>query len=280
MSCSIIRSSPFSRLPCAAVITSMPDVIRAAIVAALLWPASGLAATPAAVTVNGTALEIPGLDGRAIAQADLAGHAFAIGDQAVLTVRIEAVEFAAHDPSITLYTLAARQADGGWAPMCPVGIDGTRRAMALGGYWTADGRHLADSDRFNLTCTAGAVGKCVLWGYKPWLSAAMWEAHQACVRMTRADYCGDGHPHTRDGTPIDLWDRFGVNQPARPPMLSFEAAWDSNGAVCVAHTRIPEIVRTDALPALCPARLAGRVGSACTEQTVPGFGTTLLMNGS
>ena len=30
--------------------------------------------------------------------------------------------------------------------------------------------------------------------------------HEACVRMVRADYCGDGRSHTVDGMAIDVWD--------------------------------------------------------------------------
>jgi ADYC domain-containing protein len=47
----------------------------------------------------------------------------------------------------------------------------------------------------------------VRFGYKPWREAAgkpRWDYHQACVRMVRADYAGDGIGHTRDGTLIDL----------------------------------------------------------------------------
>ena len=58
-------------------------------------------------------------------------------------------------------------------------------------------------DRFSVTCTSGVIGKCVRAGYKPWKTAAdgrpMWDYHQACTRLIRADYCGDGRTHTRDG---------------------------------------------------------------------------------
>ena len=69
-----------------------------------------------------------------------------------------------------------------------------------------------DQNAFALICTGGAIGKCVRWGYKPWRSGpdgvALWDYHQACVRMVRADYGGDGVGHTRDNTPVDVFDRL------------------------------------------------------------------------
>ena len=32
--------------------------------------------------------------------------------------------------------------------------------------------------------------------------------HQACTRMARADYCGDGTSHTQDGTWIEYYDKL------------------------------------------------------------------------
>ena len=47
----------------------------------------------------------------------------------------------------------------------------------------------------------------------------------------RADYCGNGKPHTRDGTRIELWDREGIQVDTSEPGLTFEAAWNEDGAV-------------------------------------------------
>lgn len=230
------------------------------------------------VTIDGSRLVLTGADGTTVADDKLVGQVLALG-AAGLSLRIDAVAPSESDPEVTLYTVAVQDPDGVWRNPCPVGIDGSRRLLALAGYWTADGRHVADAARFNVTCTAGAIGKCVLWGYKPWQDTSMWALHQACVRMTRADYCGDGTGYTRDGTPIDVWDSYGIQRPDRPDGLTFEAAWGPDGAVCVARTRIPEIIDGDALARQC-SRLAGRIGPQCSEKTADRFGASLIRNGS
>jgi hypothetical protein len=60
------------------------------------------------------------------------------------------------------------------------------------------------------------------------------------VRLVRADYCGDGIGHTRDGTPIDIFDAIGIQHDEPAPGMTFEAAWRADGAVCVRHTRLPD----------------------------------------
>jgi hypothetical protein len=136
---------------------------------------------------------------------------------------------------------------------------------------TADGRHVrAGPSDFTLTCASGATGKCVGLGYKPLPEAngeSLWDYHQACVRMMRADYGGDGSAHTRNGTRIDISDRLGIQLPEHDPGgLSFEAAWGPEGAACLRHTRVPEILSHNELARLYP-RLAGDIGPNCSEAT-------------
>jgi hypothetical protein len=124
--------------------------------------------------------------------------------------------------------------------------------------------------RFLITCTGGAEGKCVRFGYKPWKTsrdgATLAPYYQACVRLVRADYCGDGIGHTRNGTPIDLFDTIGAQSDEVAPGMIFEAAWGPDGAVCVRHTRLREVLDPVALVEQCP-RLAGHVGQMCDEAT-------------
>jgi hypothetical protein len=190
-----------------------------------------------------------------------------------MTVRIDAVALdpADRDGDVWLHRFSVR--DGGtgeWRALCATpGPDGSLAGFPLAGSWTADGRHLRGAAGFTVTCTAGAIGKCVRFGYKPWRDAAgepLWDYHQACVRMVRADYAGDGVGHTRNGTLVDLFDRLGIQQPGVDPpghALAFEAAWSPEGAVCVRRTRIPELLSNEELAAHYP-QLAGKIGPACS----------------
>ena len=64
--------------------------------------------------------------------------------------------------------------------------------------------------------------------------------HAACVRMVRADYCGNGSPHTVPGVTIQMYDRAGVHAAPDTEYGAFEAVWGPEGAVCLARARRPE----------------------------------------
>jgi hypothetical protein len=81
--------------------------------------------------------------------------------------------------------------------------------------------------------------------------------------MVRADYCGDGVGHTRNGAPIDLFDRIGVQRDEPAEGMTLEAAWGPKGAVCVRHTRVFELLSRNDLASLCPERIS----DACDEST-------------
>jgi hypothetical protein len=117
-------------------------------------------------------------------------------------------------------------------------------------------------------------------GYKPWKSEAMWDRHQACVRMVRADYCGDGVGHTRNGTPIDVYDDAGIQTEDPRAALTFEAAWGKDGAVCVSRTRIPDVATLGDVVAACPGKLAQKSGASCTEAEARRDPRVLLFNKS
>jgi hypothetical protein len=137
---------------------------------------------------------------------------------------------------------------------------------------------------FILTCTSGAQGKCVRFGYKPWATGPHGEDllpyWRACTRMVRADYCGDGVPHTKNGTLIDMFDKIGIQKDEPFEGTEFEAAWSPEGAVCVRHVRIPEIYSLDALRAACPRLKPGDIGEHCSEENMTKMSPVLLMNKS
>jgi len=170
-----------------------------------------------------------------------------------------------------LYSLSEQDAASGeWRDLCEPDPDGRRLGFPLAGGFTGDGRHIEMSGRFLITCTGGAEGKCVRFGYKPWRrgpdGVSLAPYYQTCVRLVRADYCGDGIGHTRNGTPIDLFDTIGIQSDEVAPGMTFEAAWGPDGAVCVRRTRLKAVLDPAALVQQCP-HLAGNVGETCDEAT-------------
>jgi hypothetical protein len=88
------------------------------------------------------------------------------------------------------------------------------------------------------------LAKCARWGYRPWQSyngVPLAAYHQACTRMARADYCGDGESHTKDGTPVDIYDNLGLLVRGNDPLLHFEASWTPRGAYCISKQRWLEL---------------------------------------
>ena len=176
------------------------------------------------------------------------------------TVRIDAVEIDSKDPEgdTYLYSVSVQTLiNGNWHNLCQADREGVAKAIALTGHWEASGRHV-DSARITLACTSGVLAKCVRWGYKPWQmqhGRSLRPLHQACTRMARADYCGDGRIHTREGTPINVVDVLGVQQHASVSGMDFEAAWGPDGALALARGRFTD---AEAIIAECPYRLGGR----------------------
>jgi hypothetical protein len=151
---------------------------------------------------------------------------------------------------------------GQWLPICPQNDrDGLyNTAIPVAGQWldwpACQGQPgcggKVSNDGFTLACNdVGAIAKCVQrFQYKPWRSvyetwgnASHYQTletfHEACVRMVRGDYCGDGRPNTVDGTPIDVYDHLGVQTqtPALGGNFQFEAGWTPGGAACISTTR-------------------------------------------
>ena len=239
----------------------------------LLVPAAAPAiARPAPqVTVEGTEFVATLADGRVLRSRDLVG---AILDLRVggrpMRVRIAAAESDPDDRSGTvwLHTLETALADGTWANICDAGPDGRRQAFPLAG----------GPEGTELSCTGGAIAKCVRFGYRRWATTAdgvsLAPLHAACVRMVRGDY-GGARGWTRNGMRIDLYDDSGVQKPDNSAIDAFEAGWTPDGAVCVHHVRVKENTTLAELEALYPA-LRGRTGAVCTEEFARAHGAILF----
>ena len=266
-------------------------VVMVAIAACV--PALAQTAAPglSGVAVEGTRLRVTLSDGRTLTSNQLVGATLTLGVAGrTARVRIDAIERDPDDKTgareadfVWLHTFSVQQADGSWTSLCKPGPDGRQQGFPVSGAMMPDGRMAAAApDRFEITCTSGAQGKCIRFGYKPWQTTSdgkpMLDVYNACMRMVRGDYGGDGKAFTLDGQRIDIYDFIGVQQPDMDPDQDFEAGWTADGAVCVRHVRVKQNTSLEALEASYP-RLKGRTGGACTE-AVARAGGALIFNRS
>jgi hypothetical protein len=157
------------------------------------------------------------------------------GDGRAVPLRLRDIVSPPAGSTIWRYLVDYREDDGAWYPLC----NGSA-AIPLEGIWdhrqgvTGGGAHISDPTKFTFACEGrGALGKCVSMGYEPWSSSdgvLLAKHHQACVRLLRGDYCGDGTPYTTDGSWVNVYDALGVQVDTEDWV--FEAEWDASGARC------------------------------------------------
>lgn len=250
----------------------------------------GRAAELTSLDIEGTQFRATMSDGRVLRSPELVGATLTVANGAggALKIRIEAVEpdpenqerAATPSDAVLLHTFSFQTAEGDWKNLCDAGPDGRRQGFPVPGRAKGDGTiAAAEAGVFELTCTGGAQGKCVRFGYRPWETAkdgsSMRSVYNTCIRLVRADYSGDGKGTTRNGQPIDIYDTLGVQLPANDPGHDFEAGWSPHGAVCVRHVRVKENAGLAALEASVP-RLKGRTGEICTEEYARTLGAILF----
>ena len=142
-----------------------------------------------------------------------------------------------------------------WQPLCGNDAAGNAvRSLLVPGRWDYNsGAKISYSPNdITLSCVGvGAIAKCIEMpngdgtyarGYFPWESQTMDGLHQACVRMVRADYFGDGRSHTVEGRQIDVFDYWRRQTDSDPSWLP-EAVWSAQGALCLSHTRLQNLCR-------------------------------------
>jgi hypothetical protein len=190
--------------------------------------------------LNGTTFTAALADGTPLSGFDFIGADFVgvLSDGNTLTLHVEDIQQAdAPNTDVLLYYVSYQDATGAVYPLC--GVDSTGAvipAIPLSGWWNYDdGSHIDDSTKFTFSCKNKALGKCVILGYKPWQDGRA-DYHQACTRMVRADYCGNGVSWTVNGRWINLYDNIGIEEDTED--WTFEAEWDTNGARCISSTRI------------------------------------------
>jgi ADYC domain len=245
--------------------------------AILVAATASLASAQPTLSVDGTEFLLITADGRTLRSIELEGATLRIGSAGTeIEITIAGV---ADDPRavggrVMLHHFVVKDGSGRKVDLCAPDAEG--RSL---GFPIPDGH-----GSFELTCTSGAVGKCVRWGYRPWEEMPggppMRALHQACIHMARADYGGDGRATTRDGTMIEMYDRFGIQRSDREVPMSFEAGWGVGGATCVARPRIPENISLEQLGERYP-HLKSRLGEkACTEEGAMRDPRALLFNRS
>jgi len=229
------------------------------------------------LSVEGTALVLKLPDGRVMTGVELQGaivHAV-LDDGSVSAIKLTSIHPDPDDPDVLRHDFQAQDASGNWTSACAPTFDGETWGFPIA---LPEG-HPGREGAITFTCASGAVGKCVRFGYKPWEPGPQGEDllpfHAACVHMVRADYCGDGAPHTRNGTAIDVYDRIGLqkSEALDDAKFDFEAGWSSTGAVCVARTRWSDIATPDSLGTQCPQL---PIGPKCTANTAAERGTLLF----
>lgn len=233
---------------------------------------AAIAAQPALI-VEGTEFVLYLEDGSVRRGADLAGAKISFSDTKMQLGSV-ALDDRATGGSVYLYRLQVLSQSGQFEDICEPDSEGHRLGFP----------YLNGHGAIVVTCTSGAEAKCIRWGYRPWEDGKngipMRNLHAACINLVRADYGGDDHPTTRNGTRIDIYDVYGVQKPAYDPSMSFEAAWGTGGALCVAHPRVKENISLDEIASRYP-QLNNRLGAkACTEEGMRKNQQVLLFNRS
>ena len=196
-----------------------------------------------------------------------------------LNLKLKTAEVDPKDPAGEIYlyeVLYQNPQTQRWQNLCQPDHDGVAKALPLSGQWDNQGHYSPQG--ITLACTNGALAKCVRWGYKPWKTDQdiPWrDLHQTCTRMVRADYCGDGVPHTQPGVAIDIYDRLAIQQRTPQSGMTFEAAWGPEGAVAIHRTRFPTAMTQ--VRQQCPERLRPLPSPDANPLTLQGYAPDALI---
>jgi len=156
----------------------------------------------------------------------------ATGTDVPKKIKIKSVVQSAVQSDVYFYNVENEVSAGVFEAACLDGGNNPVDAIALKNSWDPiTGERTMQSDAITWACRGAALAKAVEWGYRPWVSSDMADAHAAAVRMIRADYFGDGVTHTTNGNTIDVSDKWGIQ--VSETNWPIEAKWGPNGAVCL-----------------------------------------------
>jgi hypothetical protein len=175
-----------------------------------------------------------------------------LGSGATVALRVEGITPGTGVYSdIWTYRVSYLHTDGLWYPACKGPNGEVLNAVPVNGYWDyrhgvpTGGAKINDPARFTFACESSAITKCMRFGYRPWATVggkSLADHHQACTRLIRADFCGDGTSYTTTGQWVNLYDALGIQQDTEDWVI--EAEWDTQGARCFyplnrSHAGIP-----------------------------------------
>lgn len=162
----------------------------------------------------------------------------------------EVTSWAADAPVVATYTLLYPDVEAilGVRSVCnPDPLDSLVSAVTVLGGETYDlETKTVHPDRprwLTLACAGSAAAKMRLMNYGPQSdfdgagNPATVAQRQATLKMLTADYCGDGHSYTENGTPLK-WENHGGTVVSPGSFGAPEAIWSAAGALCLDATRL------------------------------------------
>ena len=192
---------------------------------------SGRAGRPISVSVVGSQFRVKFRPCRALPQEALKGTVLCLRRWLRAAAPASALNSVEPDPRDkdgesrrSIRSRSRTPKSGEWRNACLPDPDGRRLGFPLAGRFTADGRYepLAGQAAHHLhrrrrgqvrAVRLQAVGKAPTYG------ASLAPYYQACVRLVRADYAGDGRGTTKNGQPIDIYDSLSIQAPGARPDL-------------------------------------------------------------
>jgi hypothetical protein len=128
----------------------------------------------------------------------------------------------------------------------------------------------------------GALGKCIRFGFlktadndPPAKVLSSQSRFLACVRATRADYCGNGVSMTEEGTPWAIYDLPKTRPQLQsggmciPRKACWEASWNEEGATCMNHRRYFSLLSLASIPRSTTGWNEAEVSAGRKESKVP-----------
>jgi len=177
---------------------------------------------------------------------DFIGATFLGYDEKRQQVRLRVQDYVSKQP-LELYQFSYFDATTKkWDNICWTENQPKALAILIPGMWDTSGRYNKPKGVFSIACLNSPLGRCAELGYNPWKAfkkTPLAKYHQACVRMLRADYLGNGKSHTKnENDGIAFEDNLGYLKSKISPEMQFEAGWGASGAIQLARVRYKDLV--------------------------------------